>query len=308
MPQINLSHLPLQALRCFEAAARHRSFKLAADELCLTPSAVSHQIKKLEEWIGNPLFTRLTRQVELTEIGRNLFEEVSAAFRRMENCLEDAARHARRQPLRLAISKLMQHVLKTDFIEGFEKKYPQYELEIVTVPNTMNVPHLEVLKQADVALLIGAGFWDRASIRPLLGLHISAFCPTSLAQHDFPLNDPRQLEEYRWLQNLEYPSAWPWFLGLLGLSGLQSKLGMSTYSDMLDLLKPDFKAEGVALLDTCIAPSVLGQGNWRRMIDIALPSALFCLVYPMEDVKPGTESLIKFFTEQAQRLGWPNSF
>ncbi len=56
---------PLPALRTFEAAARHRSFKLAASELCVTPSSVSHQIRKLETWLGVPLFVRYNREVSL---------------------------------------------------------------------------------------------------------------------------------------------------------------------------------------------------------------------------------------------------
>ena len=62
---------PLNALRAFEAAARHLSFKKAAVELSVTPTAVSHQIKQLEEFLGFPLFRRLTRALELTAQGRD---------------------------------------------------------------------------------------------------------------------------------------------------------------------------------------------------------------------------------------------
>ena len=61
---------PLISLRVFEAAARHLSFTRAADELCVTQAAVSHQIKALEEWLGVPLFIRLNRAIKLTEAGQ----------------------------------------------------------------------------------------------------------------------------------------------------------------------------------------------------------------------------------------------
>src|SRR5210317_545459 len=79
---------PLTALRAFEAAARHMSFAKAADELNVTPAALSFQIKSLEEHLGAPLFRRLNRAVELTEAGRALspgategFQALSAAWR-----------------------------------------------------------------------------------------------------------------------------------------------------------------------------------------------------------------------------------
>ena len=61
---------PLKAVRSFEAAARHLSFSKAADELFVTPAAVSHQVKALEEWLGVPLFIRLNRAVILTKEGQ----------------------------------------------------------------------------------------------------------------------------------------------------------------------------------------------------------------------------------------------
>jgi LysR family glycine cleavage system transcriptional activator len=72
--------LPLTALRAFESASRLLSFKAAAEELSVTPTAVSHQIRSLETWLGVPLFERLPRQVRLTECGERLFHSLHGAF------------------------------------------------------------------------------------------------------------------------------------------------------------------------------------------------------------------------------------
>lgn len=72
--------LPLNALRAFEAIARHMSFARAAEELHVTPAALSHQIRGLEEQLGLPLFTRRTRSIELTEAGRTLYPGLHAGF------------------------------------------------------------------------------------------------------------------------------------------------------------------------------------------------------------------------------------
>ncbi|MBC2654867.1 LysR family transcriptional regulator [Pseudomonas sp. MSSRFD41] len=74
------AHLPLTALRTFESAARLLSFKEAADDLSVTPTAVSHQIRSLEHWLGVPLFERLPRQVRLTEAGDRLFHSLHGAL------------------------------------------------------------------------------------------------------------------------------------------------------------------------------------------------------------------------------------
>ncbi|WP_162276450.1 LysR substrate-binding domain-containing protein [Pseudomonas vancouverensis] len=72
--------LPLTALRAFESASRLLSFKAAAEELAVTPTAVSHQIRSLETWLGVPLFERLPRQVRLTDCGERLFHSLHGAF------------------------------------------------------------------------------------------------------------------------------------------------------------------------------------------------------------------------------------
>ncbi|MFG8648195.1 LysR family transcriptional regulator, partial [Pseudomonas aeruginosa] len=72
--------LPLTALRTFESAARQSSFKAAAEELAVTPTAVSHQIRSLEAWLGVPLFQRLPRQVRLTDCGERLFRSLHGAL------------------------------------------------------------------------------------------------------------------------------------------------------------------------------------------------------------------------------------
>src|SRR5581483_2944832 len=79
---------PLSALRAFAAAGRHLSFQRAAAELAVTPTAISHQIKRLEADLGTALFRRLTRKLQLTEAGRALLPEVAGAFDRLGTAVE----------------------------------------------------------------------------------------------------------------------------------------------------------------------------------------------------------------------------
>ena len=74
---------PLNALRAFEAAARHLSFTRAADELNVTPAAISHQVKSLKDFLGVPMFRRLTRGLALTDRGEAYLPDLTAALDRM---------------------------------------------------------------------------------------------------------------------------------------------------------------------------------------------------------------------------------
>ncbi len=95
---------PLNGLRAFEAAGRHLSFRRAAEELAVTPGAVSQQVKHLEQAIGVPLFQRLHRSLILTSHGEALLPSVSDAFRLLSAASDGVARSLKTRPLKLGIS------------------------------------------------------------------------------------------------------------------------------------------------------------------------------------------------------------
>jgi LysR family transcriptional regulator, glycine cleavage system transcriptional activator len=86
-----IATLPLGALRAFETAARLGSFKAAADELGVTPAAVSHQVKSLETYLGAALFERLHRALRLTRVGKRLADTASKSLGDLERALDDLA-------------------------------------------------------------------------------------------------------------------------------------------------------------------------------------------------------------------------
>jgi len=95
---------PLNGLRAFEASARHLSFKRAADELCVTPGAVSQQVKSLEASIGVKLFRRLPRGLLLTAAGEDYLPSISRAFHAISDATENVAPELKGRRLRLGIS------------------------------------------------------------------------------------------------------------------------------------------------------------------------------------------------------------
>ncbi len=124
--------LPLAKLEVFDAIVRAGNLRGAAAVLGLKPSTVSHQLKGLEEQIGEALFIRTTRSISLTEAGRALAKNAHSAFEQLTDGLESArtAGHAARGTLRLAIPDLAFHLLVRDHLASFKGKYPEIDVEL----------------------------------------------------------------------------------------------------------------------------------------------------------------------------------
>lgn len=134
---------PLSALKCFETVARFGSFKAAAEDLCVTQSAVSHQIRKVEEWLGAPLFAREPRGVRLLPRAEALAQRLSFAFSEIETACADALGHVARPLIVAAIPSVAMCWLIPRLPE-FRTVHPDIDLQIVYArhgerPNFKNV-------------------------------------------------------------------------------------------------------------------------------------------------------------------------
>ncbi|MGI9310069.1 MAG: LysR substrate-binding domain-containing protein [bacterium] len=124
---------PLNALVAFEAAARHRSFTKAGDELCVTPSAISHQVRQLEEWLGLRLFERRARAVEMTDAGARCLREAGAMFDRLERfCNDETAWRKNATTITLQTTDSFAARWLAPRLTQFEARCPDIILRIVT--------------------------------------------------------------------------------------------------------------------------------------------------------------------------------
>ena len=130
---------PLNALRAFEAAARHRNFVKAADELCVTPGAISQHIKTLEAWVGTALFRRMAQGVELTDAGAAALPGFSRAF----DAMGDALGHLRAvaNPARLHIAALpaIAQLWLSPRLARMHKLLPDVQISVTAVENVPNL-------------------------------------------------------------------------------------------------------------------------------------------------------------------------
>ncbi|MEZ5626194.1 MAG: transcriptional regulator GcvA [Rhodocyclaceae bacterium] len=146
---------PLASLRVFEAAARHLSFKQAAEELHVTPAAVSQQIKALEAHLGVSLFRRLTRALALTTAGERLLPGVSEGLARLAAAVESVGAQSPSRQLRVTVPPAFAGRWLVHRLQRFTEAHPDIDLVLGTEPNTVDAPELEDVESDLVSLRDG---------------------------------------------------------------------------------------------------------------------------------------------------------
>lgn len=216
---------PLPALRAFEAAGRHLNFSRAADELHVTQSAVSRQIKVLENYLGQAVFIRLTRKVALTEFGSELHAAVVKGMDTIENALLQA-RKKKRDVLRISITQSLGSLWLMPRLSSFCEAYPEFDVSVVTSMRPADFAQQDY----DVAIRLGrmpgqryarilpriphslVNDWNGVSAVHLWDEILTPVMSRALLDPRRPLNSPADLMQYKLLHVSVRPDAWPdWF-------------------------------------------------------------------------------------------------
>ncbi|MBB3275459.1 MULTISPECIES: LysR family transcriptional regulator [Pseudoxanthomonas] len=243
--------LPLNALRAFEAAARHQNLTRAADELCVSQAALSHQIKALEERLGTVLFQRLPRGVALTDEGAALLPVLSEAFDRIGLSLDRLAGGEAREVLNLGVVGTFATGWLLPRLPAFAAAHPDIELRISTHNNRVDLPG----EGLDAAIRFGDGDWPGEVCTPLWSTPFAPVCAPVLAQ---ALRQPRDLAHVTLLRSFR-ADEWPRWLAAAGLSGLQAR--GPQFDSSLTLASAATRGAGVALLPLAMFEQELASGR-----------------------------------------------
>ncbi|MET0313239.1 MAG: transcriptional regulator GcvA [Hansschlegelia sp.] len=198
---------PLNALRVFEAAGRHQSFTLAAEELHLTHGAVSRQIRALEEWFGRPLFIRANRRVTLTNSGVAYLAEIGAAFDRI--AAATARQFEQRSSRLLQVNALATFTLRwlIPRLSTFHLTHPGVEVRLTT----SNVPLKDLREPYDVAIRGGPDQIPGHVAQAFLTEARIPVCSPALLER-LPLASPRDLSRHTLLHAATLPNVWSQWL------------------------------------------------------------------------------------------------
>lgn len=168
---------PLQTLRAFTAVARLKSFTMAADDLAVTQTAVSHQIAQLEGWIGGRLFVRDRRGVELTPLGQGLLPDIVQALENLEQALGRARRSLGAPKLRISTTPEFATQWLTPRLTGFCDAHPQIDVSVTVQYRRSHVVDDDI----DVAIWLSGGMLERGAER-LTADEEFAVCAPELAR------------------------------------------------------------------------------------------------------------------------------
>lgn len=190
------SQLPLNALRAFDAAARHLSFTRAAEELCVTQAALSHHIKALEELLGFALFQRLPRGVELTDEGAALAPALHDSFDQISQSLGVFASGKRREVITIGVVSSFATGWLLPRLRGLSIAHPELDVRIRTNNNT---PEL-ASEGLDFAIRYGDGLWHGTEAVEIMAAPLVPMCAPAMmgalhAADDF--NGQTLLRSYR---------------------------------------------------------------------------------------------------------------
>lgn len=276
---------PLNALRAFEASGRLLSFAKAAEELGVTPAAVSHQVRALEEHLGAPLFVRLTRRVALTPVGQTLLPGLSEGF----DALAAAVGRIRsvEQTGRLAVSVAPSFAAKwlVPRIERFNSANPDIDLLISPSQSLTGFASDEI----DVAIRFGEGTYPGLHVEPLFAEALTPMCSPSLCAGSPPLSVPDDLRHHLLIHDdsnyLMGPVPdWDMWLRMAGVEPFDTGRGPH-FRYVEHALQAAMDGVGVVLGRRSLAAADIAAGRLVCPFELTLPTDFgYFLVCPENDI------------------------
>ena len=155
MPKPKMTLPPFAALRAFHAAATHDRYRDAAESLGLTESAISHQVRRLEEFLRTPLIDRSGKRPKLTDTGRRYLEQIEPAMRQIHTATEALLPASGRSSVRLTLPPSLAATWLIPKLGAFEREYPEIDLQLITTTRVIDLTR----EQMDFAIRHGKGAW-----------------------------------------------------------------------------------------------------------------------------------------------------
>ena len=268
----------LNALRTFTVAAQRLNFRQAAEDLLVSPSAISHQIKWLEEYLGCKLFLRKSRNIELTEEGRFLFSKLERPFSEIAQALADVRMPYGRSKITISLRPFVSTMWFTKILSDLWFKHPTIQVNLI---HNLQTPDFS-RDNIDFAIV-----WGKSSSWPQLITHqvvpgdLTPVCTPQYLEKYGAINKPADLRE-RTLIHDEGPLAWDeWFLKA---DGKPASLRQSFNIDDTNVrLKTVLDSQGVMLSCPTLLKEYLDKGDLVLLFpEIRLEDYAYFLAYPKD--------------------------
>ena len=265
-------HLPpLNAFRAFEAAARHNSFTQAADELNVTPAAISHQIHALEQDLGVKLFHRYNRSIELTASARILLPGLTEAFAGIQSSVRRLRAHNDTGTLTVTASPSFTAKWLVLRLHRFQELHAEIDVRISANDDVVDLSKGDF----DIAIRYGAGHYPGLDVELLFTNEVFPACSPQLLAAGPPLRRPEDLTHHALIHDQAVERdplvpTWPMWLRAAGVKDVPTNAGLS-FNNMHLALDAAIAGHGVVLAYSQIAAADIAAGRLVRLFSLSLP-------------------------------------
>ena len=285
---------PLNALKSFEAAARHLSFTKAAAELNVTPAAISHQVKVLEDLLEVRLFHRLTRALRLTAAGQAALPTLSQGLDQLALGVEQIRAHCENNLLTVSVSPAFGAMWLVPRLDRFRNRHQDIEIRIDVTDQLVDLTS----DDADVALRYGPGGYDGVRVERLFSQVNTPVCSPALLAGEQPLRLPHDLRHHT-LLHIDWKDAeatWRMWLLAAGLHDIDPARGPRfTMENMA--VQAAIDGHGVALVGDILVADELAAGRLVRPFDRSLSTPLTFSYYLLSTVDSANQPKVTAFRE-----------
>ena len=261
----------LNSLRAFEAAARWLSFSKAAEELHVTPAAVSQQIRQLEDFLGVTLFHRMTRAVRLTEEARAALPLMTEGFDRLAEAVERLTVTQETGLLTVNTAPTFAATWLLQRLPDFSEKYPDIDLRL----DASLVPRDFEREGIDISIRLSQGDYPALYQARIFGEEFSPVCSPELLAGERPLQVPVDLTQHRllhidWGELHEAVPDWPMWFKAMGVNDIKSIPGPRFTIESM-AIEAAIRGNGIALVSHHAVAEDLKAGRLVKPFDLAMP-------------------------------------
>lgn len=246
---------PLNALKAFEAAARHLSFTRASEELYVTQAAVSHQIKGLEEFLGMKLFLRKNRTLLLTEEGQSYYLDIKEIFVSLHDATKRLHAMGAKGSITVALPPSFAVQWLVPKLSDFSARHTDIDVRIKAVDSDDGF----LTDDVDLAIYYGKGRWSGLYAEKLYSEYLTPVCSPMLLQSDKPLQNLDDLRLHQLLHDSsrELWKTWIRHFDVLGVNVNQGPI----FSHSMLILQAAALGQGIALVDSALARPEIALGR-----------------------------------------------
>lgn len=268
----------LSALRAFEAAARRESFKLAAADLHVTSTAISHQIRQLETNLGVALFIRQTRKVSLTEEGRRLFAVAGDAFEAISTAARSLRRHSARNVATISATVAFTARMLVPNVARFRALHPDWNLRLDARDDAVDL----VAGDADAAIRYGLGRYPGLETIPLLTDTFAPMCSPHLGWRTIETLSDATLIHFDWgpeAMKRDIPT-WRSWATKANLARVIDVNDGIAFNDESNAIQAAIAGQGIALLSRTLLAKELAAGTLIEPFGPVLEGMQYDFVFP----------------------------